>query len=194
LKQDSPHPDPGPERGHSSADLLTELIRRHSRDGKLISGKRLEREIATVTSRADDGLSPGDALNEAIRKNPDLGIVYDANRHAFYHSVDFLSHTYAGILALKDTPARMMADTIRDNSARYPRPMPLDLFEQAPFHLSPEIIKVSLQEMASENQYRDIAATTSSGGTVYLYSSDFLSHDYATHLAEWEDVGYLCDP
>ena len=88
----------------------------------------------------------------------------------------------------------MMADTIRDNSARYPRPVPLDLFEQAPFDLSPEIIQASLQEMAGENQYRDIAATTSSEGRVYLYSSDFLSHDHATHLAEWEDVGYLCDP
>jgi hypothetical protein len=192
VKQDSA--DPVPERGQSSAGLLTELIRRHSGEGKLISGEHLESEIAEVESREDDDLSPADALNEAIQENPDLRVVYDANRHAFYHSVDFLSQTYARILALKATPALMMADTIRDNSARYPRPVPLDLFEQAPFHLSPEIIQASLQEMASENQYRDIAATTSSEGTVYLYSSDYLSHDHATQLAEWEDVGYLCDP
>jgi hypothetical protein len=192
VKQDSA--DPVPERDHSSTDLLTELIRRHSREGKLISGEHLESEIAEVESREDDGLSFDEALNEAIQKNPDLRVVYDANRHAFYHSVDFLSHTYARILTLKDIPALMMADTIRDNSARYPRPVPLDLFEQAPFHLSPEIIQVSLKEMASENEYSDIAATTSSEGTVYLYSSVFLSHDYATQLAEWEDVGYLCDP
>jgi hypothetical protein len=192
VKQDSA--DPVPERNHSSTDLLTELIRRHSKEGKLISGEHLESEIAGVESHEDDGLSLEDALNEAIRKNPDLRVVYDADGHAFYHSVDFLSHTYARILALNTTPALMMADTIRDSSARYPRPVPLDLFEQAPFHLSPEIIQISLKEMANENQYSDIAATTSSEGTVYLYSSNFLSHDYATHLAEWEDVGYLCDP
>ena len=192
MKQDPA--DPVPEQGHSSADLLTELIRRHSKEGRLISGDHLESELAGVESRGDDDLSFDDALNKAMQENPDLRVVYDANRHALYHSIESLSHTYAGILALKATPALMMADTIRDNSARYPRPVPLDLFEQAPFDLSPEIIQASLQEMAGENQYRDIAATTSSEGRVYLYSSDFLSHDHATHLAEWEDVGYLCDP
>ena len=192
MKQDSA--DPTPEQGHSSADLLTGLIRRHSKEGRLISGDHLESEIAEMESREGDDLSFDDALSEAIQENPDLRVVYDANQHAFYHSIDFLSHTYARILVLKATPALMMADTIRDNSARYPRPVPLDLFEQTPFDLSPEIIQISLREMASENPYRDIAATTSSEGRVYLYSSDFLSHDHATHLAEWEDVGYLCDP
>lgn len=194
MKQNSPHSDPVPVCGRSNADLLTELIRDHSRDGKLISGERLEREIAAGQSCEEDGLAPGDALNEAIQKNSDLRVIYDANQHAFYHSIDFLSHAYARILALKDTPTMMMADTIRDNSARYPRPVPLDLFEQAPFDLSPKTIEVLLQEMQGEYQYRDIAATTSSQGTVYLYSSDFLRHDYATHLAEWEDVGYLYNP
>jgi len=194
VKQDLLHPDPGLERGLSSDDLLTSLIRRYSRNGKLVSGETLRREIAALKSSEDGALSPGDALNEAIQKNPDLRVVYDGKRHAFYHSVVFLSHTYARILALRDTPTLMMADTIRDNSARYPRPVPLDLFEQAPFGLNPETIKLSLQEMASEKEYRDIAATSSSEGRVFLYSSDFLSHDYATHLAEWEDVGYLYDP
>ncbi len=192
MKQDIA--DPVFEQGLSRPDLLAALIRRHSRDGELVSGEHLESEIAGLESREDDDLSFEDAVNEAIRKNADLRVVYDAKRHAFYHSVDLLSHTYARILALKTTPALMMADTIRDNSARYPRPVPLDLFEQAPFRLSPEVIQGSLREMTRKNQYRDIAATTSSEGTVYLYSSNFLSHDYATQLAEWQDVGYLYDP
>ena len=192
MKQDTVAPGSGQDR--SRPDLLAELIRRHSSEGKLISGEQLQSEIDGMEVREDEGPSLHDDLNQAIRKNQDLRILYDANRQAFYHSVDFLSRTYDRILAFKGTPVLMMADTIRDNSARYPRPVPLDLFEQAPFDLAPETIQNSLREMANTSQYRDIAATTSSEGRVFLYSSDFLSHDYASQLAEWEDVGHLCDP
>ena len=192
MKQDTVTTGSGQDR--SRPELLAELIRRHSREGKLVSGEQLESEIDGVEVREDGGPSLHDDLNQAIRKNQDLRVLYDANGRTLYHSVDSLSHTYARILAFKGSPALMMADTIRDNSARYPRPVPLDLFEQAPFDLTPETIQNSLREMANTSHYRDIAATTSSEGRVYLYSSDFLSHDYASQLAEWEDVGHLCDP
>jgi hypothetical protein len=48
--------------------------------------------------------------------------------------------------------------------------------------------------MDGQEEYEDIARTTTSIGTVYLYSTRHLEPDYASTLAEWLDVGQANNP
>jgi hypothetical protein len=48
--------------------------------------------------------------------------------------------------------------------------------------------------MAGAKEYQDIAQTTSSIGTVFLFSRLHLEPDYASMLAEWIDVGQSKSP
>jgi hypothetical protein len=48
--------------------------------------------------------------------------------------------------------------------------------------------------MEQQAEYRDIARTITSIGTVFLYSNQYLDPDHASMLAEWLDVGQANNP
>ncbi len=89
---------------------------------------------------------------------------------------------------------RLIAQIVRESSAIYPRPVPLDMFRHSPFDLTPDEIQACLARMASQGEYGDIQQTTTSIGTVFLYSALHLDPDYASMLAEWADVGQANNP
>jgi hypothetical protein len=91
-------------------------------------------------------------------------------------------------------PARLIAEVIRQNSASYPRPVPLDMFTNPPFDLTREQVVDCLERMTVEEDYRDIASTTTSASTIFLYSTLHLEPEHASMLAEWFDVGQLENP
>ena len=68
------------------------------------------------------------------------------------------------------------------------------MFEDPPFELTPEEISSCLERMADQEAYRDIQRTTTSIGTVFLFSTLYLEPDYASFLAEWIDVGQVNSP
>jgi hypothetical protein len=55
-------------------------------------------------------------------------------------------------------------------------------------------IKTCLQQMTGQEEYTDIRQTTSSIGTIYLFSSTHLEPGHASMLAEWLDVGQFRNP
>ena len=115
-----------------------------------------------------------------------------SNRH-MYHDPALLSHSYARILDRKGCPAVLLAEEIRVNSREYPRPVPVELFEMPPFDLTPGAIEAVLTAMAADPAYRDITFTTTTMGTVYLFSSLYLERGYATFLAE-QDESFAINP
>ncbi len=88
----------------------------------------------------------------------------------------------------------LIAEIVRENSAIYPRPVPLDMFKHSPFDLTLEEIQASLAQMAGRDEYKDINQTTTSIGTVFLYSTSHLDPGYASMLAEWLDVEQANNP
>jgi hypothetical protein len=104
-----------------------------------------------------------------------------------------LSETYAGILVRKEENS-LLAEVVRENSATYPRPVPLSIFREPPFDLTQEAILDCLAGMGKPGDYQDIAQTTTSIGTVFLYSNLHLDPIYASTLAEWIDVGQANNP
>lgn len=152
-------------------------------------------EHASTLEESEATTSAEALLQKAMGENEDLREVRTKEGCAFYYSSMFMSETYARLLLCKqEGPIQLVADTVREDSDRYPRPTPLDVFKEPPFDLSQEEILSCLQEMSSREEYQDISRVSTSLGRVFLYSSKHLDRDYALMLAEWIDVGQFENP
>lgn len=178
---------------------IARIIRTRSQSGQLIEAEEIRIELAEIgaeLSEAPDEENPWEsALAQALEHHNDLRQL--ANRHGrtFYHSIESLSESYAAILVWKsEDPLRMIAEVVRENSRTYPRPVPLDAFEESPFGLTRDEIVACLAAMAEQDEYRDIVRTETSIGTPYLFSTQYLDADHGTMLAEWFDVGQSANP
>ena len=134
-----------------------------------------------------------DAFRQALSENEDIRSVSGRNNIPKYYSSLSLSETYAGILVRKEENS-LIAEIVRENSAVYPRPIPIGIFREPPFDLTQEEIVEYLKDMGKQGEYQDIAQTTTSIGTVFLYSNQHLDPTYASALAEWIDVGETNNP
>ncbi len=177
----------------------TKVIRERSEKGQLVPFEEmladLKRQGPLKSEIADQRSYLRAVLEQAFEKNEDLKEISDKNGTPHYYSAQSLSEIYARILILREEdPLLLLAQIIRENSAIYPRPVPLDLFRESPFDLTPEEISECLKNMREGKEYQDIAQTTTSIGTVFLYSNRHLDPDYASMLAEWFDVGQANNP
>jgi hypothetical protein len=178
---------------------IANFIRHGSRSGRLVGANEIFTELE------GQGLFPPEdseretsfeiMVKQALGENRDIREIAGRNGIAYYYSIQSLSETYAAILALKsESPSNLIAETVRENSRLYPRPFPLSGFEEPPFNMTREAISDCFQAMANNDDYRDIAQTTTSLGTQYLYSTRHLERDHASMLAEWLDVGQADNP
>jgi len=179
--------------------VVAEIVRERSRAGELLALADLETELA------GRHLLPADATTEPVvfstliaetmSNHPDIKQLGDDANHAWYFSEQFMTGAYARMLLLKGRgPLNLMAEVIREHSRVYPQPVPITLFQAAPFHLRDDELSVCLQEMAGQSAYQDIACLTTSIGNSFVYSTDHLEPGYAAMLAEWADVGQIENP
>jgi hypothetical protein len=199
LKKEETVPGVVEEKSGDIGPEIANFIRTKSRSGELATSREI---FDTFGKRAILIHSSGEqvqefeaVLKEALIANEDLKEVSDGKEGSRFYSTQNMSEPYARILSRKGkNPTHLMAETIRENSQRYPRPVALELFEGSPFDLTPDEILACLKEMAGSEEYQDIAQTTSSIGTVFLFSKLHLEPDYASMLAEWIDVGQSKSP
>jgi hypothetical protein len=178
---------------------IANFIRMKSRSEELVTSREIFEALSNrgiLKPANGEQLQESEAfLKEAIDDNGDLKEVLDGKGNFRYYSTQSMAEPYARILSRKgENAVLLMAEVIRENSQRYPRPVPLELFEGPPFDLTPDEILSCLKEMAGSVEYQDIAQTTSSIGTVFLFSKLHLEPDYASMLAEWIDVGQSKSP
>ena len=178
---------------------VADIIREKSKAAQLVSAEELLQglrpEPASTLEESREVTSAEALLPKAMAENEDLRAVSTKEGCAFYYSSIFMSETYARLLLCKqEGPIQLIADTVREDSDRYPRPTPLDVFKEPPFDLSQEEILSCLEEMSSRDEYQDISQVSTSIGHVFLYSSRYLDRDYALMLAEWIDVGQFENP
>ena len=134
-------------------------------------------------------------LKQTIENNGDLKEICDRQNIPHYYSSESMVERYANILIQKGGDSLvLMAEMIRENSKMYPRPIPLRVFTESPFGFAREEIISQIRRMAEQEEYQDIRQTTTSIGTVFLFSTLYLDPDYATFLAEWIDVGQVNNP
>src|SRR5512136_2204481 len=152
---------------------IAEIIREKSQAGQLISQneilKRLfeQRLIKGKEEGAQDVLET--LLKRALEENGDVIKLHTEGEEPYFFSSQFMSESYARILIQRRAdPMLLIAEIVRENSAIYPRPVPIDMFKHLPFDLTLEEIQAYLARMAKRDDYRDIQQTTSSIGTVFL--------------------------
>jgi len=187
------------EQREQISQTIAQIIRERSDTGQLIRSEEIRTELVrqclVKSEGTDESADFAAILRKAVQENPDLREISTGNGVAYYYSTGSLSETYAGILVSKEEgPLSIIAQVVRENSKIYPRPVPLDFFNRSPFDLTQEEISDCLEKMSEQSEYEDIARTTTSVGTVFLYSSRHLEPDYAFTLAEWLDVGQVNNP
>jgi hypothetical protein len=178
---------------------VANLICKKSRAGQLVLQKEIFQELMSQkVMESDDGEQTGvleALLKKTMEENEDLKELLDQEDLPRYYSLQYMSEAYAKILLRKEgNPLMLIAEIVRENSALYPRPIPMDTFKNSPFELTQEEILACLQKISGQEDYQDIARTTTSAGTVFLYSSRHLDQGYASMLAEWLDVGQFNNP
>ena len=192
--------------GEAAGRAIAAMIRQSSEASRLLSESEIHRRAADQHRRAADQhllTSPaadpaeevGNILKKVVEGSEDLHELasQDGSRH--YYSSHFMTGAYARILLQKKgDQLRLIAETVRENCALYPRPVPLDIFTQPPFDLARQEVLEDLERMAAEEEYRDILPTTTSASRIFLYSTLHLEPEYASMLAEWLDVGQFNNP
>ena len=185
--------------GEAAARAIAAMIRQSSEASQLIAESEILRRMADqhllISQAADPAEEVGDILKKVVDGSEDLHELAAQDGSRRYYSSHFMTEAYAMILLQKlGDHLRLIAETVRENSAVYPRPVPLDIFTQPPFDLTRQEVLNDLERMAAEEEYRDIVPTTTSASRVFLYSTLHLEPEYASMLAEWLDVGQFNNP
>jgi hypothetical protein len=183
--------------GTEVGEVIAAMIRQWSKSGRLVSEFDLRRQLIEQYrlpfTDPDAGIES--TLAKTVQQYDDLHELPADDGARYYYSSQGMTQGYASMLLKKlGDPARLIAEVIRQNSASYPRPVPLDMFTRPPFDLTAEQVVDCLERMAGQEEYRDIASTTTSASTIYLYSTLHLEPEHASMLAEWFDVGQLENP
>jgi len=168
------------------AETLMEMIRMRSTEHALISSK----ELIPLLGEAGDPV----AIIE-LGADDDIRMMR-GTLDTYYFSDRSITESYAKHLfrlAERD-PARLIADTTRDESKTYPRPTPTTTFTDPPFNMADAELEAALAAMATDPQYKDICRVQASNGDAYLYSSEHLTEGHAAGLAEWASVGEKENP
>jgi hypothetical protein len=182
----------------AQANVAAQIIRQASGEGRFATPDEILEELVGLELLPPDRTDPGSAVSEivaaALARNLDLANA-GVEGEPRYYSTQFMTAAFAGLLLRKERDAlQLIAETVRENSSLYPRPLPVAAFERAPFALTRQEILGCLHQMAGQEAYRDIARTCTSAGSEFLYSTAHLEADYATALAEWIDVGQYENP
>jgi hypothetical protein len=181
-----------------STDILS-IIHNRSSSGQLVRADEILIELHAQGFIASEDIEHkthlATLLKQVLQENQDIREVSGPNGIAYYHSVQSMSQTYAGILVWKlENPLWLIAEVVRKNSQLYPRPVSVDSFLEPPFDLTSEEIEECLTTMGEQKEYQDIAQTITSVGTRFVYSTQHLDPDHAVTLAEWLDVGQVNNP
>jgi hypothetical protein len=185
--------------GEVAPQAVAALIRKASESGQLIAESEIFRgaieQHLIPSPTADPAEEVGNIIKKLVEESEDLHELTAPDGSRDYYSSTFMTEAYAKILSLKrGGPRQLIAEIVRQNSACYPRPVPLDTFTQPPFDLTGEAVRNNLERMQKEEEYLDIASTTTSSSRVFLYSTLHLEPDHAAMLAEWLDVGQFENP
>ncbi|MBF0120437.1 MAG: hypothetical protein HQK79_16500 [Desulfobacterales bacterium] len=177
---------------------ILDSIRESSKSGLLLPEKEIfskftQKLVKSHEQIRDDAIKA--MLDEVISSNEDITVLYDSIYCRYYYSALTMTEAYARLLLLKkENSLHLMASIIRENSAKYPRPIPITVFQNFPFELRQDDILLCINKMIELQEYEDIEQVTTSIGNLFFYSKRYLDFDYAMMLAEWEDVGCIENP
>ena len=141
------------QEGKLAVQVAVEIIRSKSASGKLASREDifqdlLDRHLLNVNDDEAQNLCEG-IIQRALEENEDLVKLHIVGAEPHFFSSQFMTEAYARILMQKESdPVLLIAEIVRQNSAIYPRPVPLGALENSPFDLTKEEIQDYVSRMA----------------------------------------------
>jgi hypothetical protein len=92
-------------------------------------------------------------------------------------------------------PCATIAETVRDESKRYPRPTNVLLFMEKLFGMKEADLKASISALQRRPEFSDIKTLVHpTTGGFYLFSSRYLDEDTASSMMDWQEVGKDANP
>jgi len=168
-----------------------ERIRTESAAGRLVAGSDLEiGQAGEDTGRATTRHVPPPLFAELGAEAADIEHVTSAGA-ALYYSTRSMTGRYAELKARagRGDLAAAVAETVRDESATYPRPTPVAAFLEPPFNISPDALDGLVARVLADPASNDICLVEASDGSRFLFSTRHLDARHAASLAEWVAVG-----
>lgn len=171
---------------------IGERVRADSRDTQLLT--------PVDSLYAEIGWDRGVYSPDEIRNDPryeDIKTVTVATGETFFYSTRHMSDYYALLLArvAAHDPCATIAETVRDESKRYPRPTSVLFFLEKLFGMNEADLKASVCALQRRPEFSDIKAMVHpTTGGFYLYSSQYLNADTASSLMDWQEVGKDANP
>jgi hypothetical protein len=168
-------------------EALADAVRKASLAGELMKLYEIwgggEEEYASLT---------GAAAAETIA---DIQLIREGGE-VYLFSDRHMTRAYAeaAVRAATDDHPRILAETVRSDSATYPRPTPVSTFLAAPYRLSMEEVIGAAERMRVDARYADVCFTRASNGDLFLFSSNHMSQAQADAMAEWLAVGQFNNP
>jgi len=104
------------------------------------------------------------------------------------------AYAEAAVRAATGDHPRILAETVRSDSATYPRPTPIKAFLAAPYLLPIEDVIAAAERMRMDPRYADISFTRASNGDLFLFSLNHMNRAQAESMAEWLAVGQSDNP
>ena len=171
---------------------IGERVRADSRDTQLLT--------PVDGLYAEIGWNREDYGPDEIRNDPryeDIKTVTAATGETFFYSTRHMSDYYALLLArvAAHDPCATIAETVRDESKRYPRPTNVLFFMEKLFGMKEADLKASICVLQQRPEFSDIKTLVHpTTGGFYLYSSRYLDEDTAASLMDWQEVGRDANP
>jgi len=162
------------------------FIRKESIKGNLVAKNSLAETAGIEEGEVEPLLARMLDFPEFI----ELKRVSDPEGNEYIYSASEMTDRYVEILmGLKNKDLlKLIADTVRYESKKYPRPTRADLFTKKPYSIGLDELKELLDSLGEESDYKDLKFTEASNGTRFIYSEQHMTNFYATKLAEWYEV------
>ncbi len=114
----------------------------------------------------------------------DIKSIHGPTGKVYFYSLKYMSETFARILARvkAEDPCITIAETVREESRVYPRVTNVELFKYGLFKIERDQLD-SLVARTLE-QHKDIKSIRTWSGSLYLYSTRYLTPDWAAFLAK----------
>lgn len=119
----------------------------------------------------------------------DIKTITGPTGQVYFYSEMHMTETYARILARVKAgdPCITIAETVREESRVYPRPTSVELFRYGLFKIDRD--QVEQHVTRTLERYDDIKSFTTSHGGMYLYSTQYLTAEWAKYLAKKHEKG-----
>ncbi len=129
-------------------------------------------------------------LAELVKNNVnyrDIRSIEGPTGKVYFYSITHMTENYARILARvrAGDPCLTIAETVREESKIYPRVTNIELFKYGLFKIDRD--ELGQYVARTQERFEDIKSTLTASGSIYLYSTLYLTPAWAAFLAKKQE-------